>query len=64
MQICIVTNPPALRIDSSEGSRLAVGRACEVQSCIGDCLLVAGCAVPNESDSNQERSDFDSACTR
>jgi hypothetical protein len=57
MQIRIVKNPPAPRMDGWDVSAFCVGQECEVESRIGNYLIVAGYAVRVERDGKPERHD-------
>jgi len=63
MQIRIVKDPPAPLIDGRDVRRFSADRERQIQSRIGDDLIVAGDAVPIESARKRTRRDFDCACT-
>jgi hypothetical protein len=63
MQIRIVKNPPAPRMDGWDVSAFCVGQECEVESRIGNYLIVAGYAVRVERDGKPERHDSGAART-
>src|SRR5205085_6813391 len=50
MQIRIIKKPPAPRMDGWDVSAFCVGQECEVESRIGNYLIIAGYAVPVERD--------------
>src|SRR3954463_2907154 len=63
MQIRIVKNPPAPRMDGWDVSGFCVGQEYEVESRIGNYLIIAGYAVRVERDGKPERHDSGAART-
>ena len=63
MQIRIIKKPPAPRMDGWDVSAFCVGQECEVESRIGNYLIIAGYAVPVERDGKPERHDSGAART-
>ena len=55
--------PPAPRIDGWDVSAFYVGQECEVESRIGNYLIIAGYAVRVEHDGKPERKDSGAART-